>query len=203
MLKLSDLPESPLQREMDLANLDDRTLVSREVAAVYLGMAPRTLEMRACRGQPPGYHTHGRNAAYRMGDLRAFIDGARVEPKPSKPKRAKAPAKAPEYSEGFERFWTVYPKKRGKPEAWKAWQKLDPNEHLTGSIIRHLETRVKTDWDWIKDGGQFIPMPSTFLNQHRFEDEWKPFDGRTNTQRFNEMTGDQWVREKEEAHGGF
>ena len=70
----------------------------------------------------------------------------------------------------FDRFWDAYPKKVAKPVAEKAFQKLNPSEKLWKRIISDVEAR-KTSRDWTKDGGQYIPNPSTYLNQRRWEDE--------------------------------
>lgn len=72
--------------------------------------------------------------------------------------------------ERFERWWHVYPRKVGKDAARKAWRKRRPSEALTEEMIEAVE-RQKLSPAWTKDGGQFIPHPSTWLNQGRWEDE--------------------------------
>jgi len=73
----------------------------------------------------------------------------------------------------FDRFWAVYPRKVGKKDAVKAWNKLKPDETLTLQIIEGVE-RWKLSTQWTKDGGQYIPYPATFLNGERWKDETKP-----------------------------
>ena len=70
----------------------------------------------------------------------------------------------------FDRFWVVYPRKVGKKDAVKAWNKLKPDEALTNQIIEGVE-RWKMSTQWTKDGGQYIPYPATFLNGERWKDE--------------------------------
>lgn len=70
----------------------------------------------------------------------------------------------------FEVFWEIYPKKKGKEAARKAWKNLKPDEYLNNTILNKVE-EMKNSQDWQKDGGQFIPMPATFLNGKRWEDE--------------------------------
>jgi hypothetical protein len=70
----------------------------------------------------------------------------------------------------FARFWSEYPKKVAKPDAVKAWAKLEPDDVLTASILVALE-RQKKSGQWHKDGGQYIPNPATWLNKRRWEDE--------------------------------
>jgi len=71
---------------------------------------------------------------------------------------------------GFDLFWSAYPKKVGKKDAVKAWNKINPDESLVKAIIEGVE-RWKGTEQWNKDGGQFIPYPATFLRQERWNDE--------------------------------
>ena len=73
----------------------------------------------------------------------------------------------------FEQFWAVYPKKRSKGQARKAWAKLNPDEQLLTRILDAVE-RAKTSGDWAKDGGKFIPYPATWLNAEGWLDEVQP-----------------------------
>lgn len=69
---------------------------------------------------------------------------------------------------GFELFWSCYPKKTAKVAARKAWGKIEFDE--VQAVVEGVEMWKRTD-QWKKDNGQFIPHPSTFLNQRRWEDE--------------------------------
>lgn len=69
---------------------------------------------------------------------------------------------------GFTEFWLAYPKKANKPAAEKAFRKLSPNAEFLAKIINDVKARTMTP-DWKKQGGQFIPHPSTYLNQHGWE----------------------------------
>ena len=81
--------------------------------------------------------------------------------------------------DGFDLFWTAYPNKKGKAPAEKSWNKLKPDSDLVGVIVSAIAAQKKTA-QWQKDNGQFIPMPATWLNQRRWEDEIesKPADQR-------------------------
>ena len=70
----------------------------------------------------------------------------------------------------FEDFWKLYPKKKGKESAKKAWEKLNPSDELVETILSAVQKQASSS-DWTKDGGQFIPYPATWLNGHRWEDE--------------------------------
>lgn len=70
----------------------------------------------------------------------------------------------------FEKFWNSYPKKKSKPAALKALKKLNPSQSLLDTILKDIETKKQSE-EWIKQNGQFIPYPATYLNQRRWEDE--------------------------------
>lgn len=72
--------------------------------------------------------------------------------------------------DGFEAFWKQYPRKVAKPDALKAWKRLRPAGRLLADLMAGLE-RQKKSADWQKDGGQYIPYPSSWLNGRRWEDE--------------------------------
>lgn len=80
-----------------------------------------------------------------------------------------------EYDPLFVEFWSAYPKKIAKGQAYRSWQKMKPKASriLVDTIIASIEDHLKTD-QWKKEHGQFIPYPSTFINQRGWEDELKP-----------------------------
>jgi len=67
----------------------------------------------------------------------------------------------------FDMFWIAYPKKVGKEAARKAWAKANPN---LATVLNALEWQ-KVSPQWFKNNGLYIPNPSTWINQHRWEDE--------------------------------
>lgn len=67
---------------------------------------------------------------------------------------------------GFAEFWIAYPKKVGKGAAESAWKKRKPSLPIVLSAIH----AAKGSSAWLKDDGQFIPNPATWLNQKRWED---------------------------------
>lgn len=74
------------------------------------------------------------------------------------------------YSEEFLEFWKAYPKKIGKGAAYKVFNKLKLTQKDKGDILTALNWQKKSE-QWVKDNGQFIPYPATYLNQRRWEDE--------------------------------
>lgn len=74
--------------------------------------------------------------------------------------------------EDFDEFWEVYPKKVGKADARKAFAKAIKTVDLD-TILWAIETQKESD-QWSRDNGKYIPNPSTWLNQGRWEDELAP-----------------------------
>ncbi len=73
--------------------------------------------------------------------------------------------------EDFNRFWQAYPKKADKQKALKAWQKLKPDEKTLNDMLEAIERHKQSDEQWHRNNGQYIPLPSTWLNGRRWEDE--------------------------------
>ena len=74
--------------------------------------------------------------------------------------------------DGFERFYKLYPRKQKRPAAERAWKKLDLSSELQELLIEALAEHCK-QVDWIKEGGQYIPLPASWLNDRRWEDVLK------------------------------
>lgn len=72
--------------------------------------------------------------------------------------------------ENFEKFWKSYPKKQNKAKTEKWFEKYNPDEELMNTILESLNKFKKTK-EWNKDNGQYIPMPTTWLNGRRWEDD--------------------------------
>lgn len=73
----------------------------------------------------------------------------------------------------FETFWSAYPRKVGKDAARKAFGKRKPDEALLRVMLEAVAVQAQSP-TWTKDGGQFIPHPSTWLNEGRWQDESGP-----------------------------
>ena len=70
-------------------------------------------------------------------------------------------------SDDFDEFWKAYPKKVGKDAARKAWEKVNPR---LDDVMHALSWQVQSP-QWFKNSGQYIPNPSTYINQGRWQDE--------------------------------
>lgn len=110
-------------------------------------------------GQPePGNRVLGQPDAITKTDYK--------EPIPKKPRASLADGLA----ERFDSFWNAYPKKVGKDAARKAFDKRKPDAELLGKMI-YAVSQQKQSPGWLKDDGQYIPNPATWLNQGRWQDE--------------------------------
>ena len=69
--------------------------------------------------------------------------------------------------DGFDEFWRAYPNKKDKQKAMKAWSKHKPD---LKKVLSALKSQKNSE-QWKKDNGQFIPLPTTWLNGARWEDE--------------------------------
>lgn len=92
---------------------------------------------------------------------------------PYEPVNEPKPLCTPDSLEGFDVFWKLYPKKKGRKDATKAWTKLKPNEELHQTLITALGSHCLSE-DWTKDGGRYIPNAATWLNGERWHDVLKP-----------------------------
>lgn len=68
----------------------------------------------------------------------------------------------------FESFWQMYPRRVGKKAAKSAWLKMSIGEQQAAlnAINEHI-----CYWNTHSTHINFIPHPSTWLNQGRWEDE--------------------------------
>ncbi|MCY1391375.1 hypothetical protein D9M71_62140 [compost metagenome] len=102
----------------------------------------------------------------------------------------------PEPLDGFDAFWSRYPRKTAKQAAVKAWAKLKPDAALIARITESLAKHCLSH-DWLKDGGQYVPHPATWLNGKRWEDEVKtpanvrPIHFASNFTNLPEFNGDE------------
>ena len=70
----------------------------------------------------------------------------------------------------FNEFWSAYPKKVNKKGCYKSFCKIKDLKQEMPLIMEALE-RFKNSKGWQKDNGQFIPHPTTWINQERWKDE--------------------------------
>lgn len=71
----------------------------------------------------------------------------------------------------FEIWWKAYPKERheGKKPCAEKWRRARIPLAQLPTMIAKLEDQ-KRSHGWRKDGGKFIPLPLTYINQERWND---------------------------------
>ncbi len=71
----------------------------------------------------------------------------------------------------FARFWEVYPRHEAKQNAWKEFQKLNPDDELVSVMIPWIGLARESE-QWQKEDK--IPFASTWLHQKRWQDDPPP-----------------------------
>lgn len=95
---------------------------------------------------------------------------------PATPAKADVPQDAPL----FDQFWQLWPTHRRKvarAQCLASWRSRG-FEKIGLSIIDGLKRWISSA-DWNKDGGEYIPMPATWLNQRRWEAPENPAQATT------------------------
>lgn len=122
-------------------------------------------------------------------DVMATIEQPLVNQESAKDKVSKekeGKLNAQQIANAFDAFWKAYPNKTAKKKAEQIYIRLlkdakDP-ALLVGEISIGL-MRANQSPQWKKDGGQFIPHPSTWLNQERWNDEGRAGNSGTKVHR--------------------
>ena len=114
------------------------------------------------------YH-HPKGAYHQPTGCMPFAEGEipsvnEVNPCPLSPASKASP------SDLFDEFWQEYPKKVGKGYAFECFKKTKPTRKLVDIMLEAIKKQKKSDM-WKRDKGQYIPNPSTWLNQKRWEDD--------------------------------
>jgi hypothetical protein len=120
---------------------------------------PHAQSMRDASG---GYADGMRPAENRNAPF--FSSPSQNQTQNQQPARA---APAPSAVMRFAEFWEAYPSKTGKKPAEEKWRQKRLDAHAD-AIIADVRKRITKDRRWL-DG--FIPNPSTYLHQERWNDE--------------------------------
>lgn len=96
------------------------------------------------------------------------IPDAMDAPKPPKPRKKSVPKN--ELEKAFKELWDMYPRKQGKANAFKDFEKAIKDGESIEAIKAGLIAAVK-HWKVAKTEMQFIPMGSTWFHQKRWLDD--------------------------------
>jgi len=142
----------------------DGKITCLKVAKRLMSSATSNPQMRNLIQNIKISHDGVMTASDKISPDKTRLDKIRLDKK--KPSRAVALVN--EYvDDGFNQFWEAYPKKVGRDAALKSWEKVKPS---IDDVINALAWQKRTD-QWSKNNGQYIPNPSTYLNQGRWKDE--------------------------------
>lgn len=110
-------------------------------------------------------------ARFRSKQSKPGVSHDKPTRKPNAEAEAEADAIKPPISpkgDGFERFWSAYPKKLGKVKAESSF-KTALKQATLEKILSAIEAQKNSE-QWKKEGGQFIPYPAKWLNQGQWDD---------------------------------
>lgn len=181
-LSESPLPEIPkLMRSLSIRNADDeRSLES--VLSDFFEITDGGYVHKRCDLEIDAFHQKStkakESANERWGRLKKERDANAMRTqcerianhKPLTNKPLTTTPLPPKGETDFASFWKQYPKKDGKGYALKAWDKAKKNKTLPHiqAVLLAIE-REKKSAKWMKDGGQFIPNPATWINGQGWE----------------------------------
>lgn len=126
----------------------------------------RWAEERA-KAEAEEMRTHNKRTA---NALPTQSQGNAPSPSPTTQSQKKPPKSPKGEPVGFKEFYEAYPRKEARPKAARAFAGIGdvPLETMLAAI-----TWMRTSDAWKKDGGKYIPLPATWLNDRRWEDERK------------------------------
>jgi hypothetical protein len=142
----------------------DGKITCLKVAKRLMSSATSNPQMRNLIQNIKLSHDGVMTASDKISSDKTRLDKIRLDKK--KPSRAAALVNK-YVDDGFNQFWEAYPKKVGRDAALKSWEKVKPP---IDDVIYSLAWQKKTE-QWSKNNGQYIPNPSTYLNQGRWKDE--------------------------------
>jgi uncharacterized protein YdaU (DUF1376 family) len=80
-------------------------------------------------------------------------------------------ARCSRYSEEFDHWWKIYPRKKNKGEAFKAFQKAKKIVGADRLFSALLEQLPFLEREAQRDGGQYCPHPASWLNAGSYDDD--------------------------------
>ena len=120
-----------------------------------------------------GHKANGFDENQKVSDEANGFSENQMHPRQEKDKDNNTPPTPSRGVERFKAFWKAYPRKTGKGAAEKAFQRIRVDDALLATMLKAIETHKHCD-QWKRNGGQYIPHPTTWLNQRRWEDELEP-----------------------------
>lgn len=179
-------PPPPGTREDSAASPDDRHVgvnppggftedsrrIPPQVNVVKLSTDQDSLEETPTGVAPPGGGV--RLSATASPDETAVLLTTETDPATPPPALPRAAPKPTTLNRAqllrFDRWYAAYPNKQHRPEAEKAWRKIDPDDALTDRMVGDLAARLLGR----KWSDRFIEYPATYLSRRVWEDDIEP-----------------------------
>ena len=79
---------------------------------------------------------------------------------------------SPEQLNGFQEWYRLYPRRQARLDAERAWAKLKPSPELIEQLLEVLPRQIR-GMGWDADRKPFIPLPASYLNGRRWEDDFE------------------------------
>ena len=101
------------------------------------------------------------------------LSGIEVEEEVEEEEEREETKKESDPWQGWNAFWSLYPRKDGKRDALRAWNALRPTSEVQ-AVIRGdvMDRQARKDWKTEpKTERQYIPLPATYLRGQRWMDE--------------------------------
>lgn len=189
----------PTWQEFQKVEYPHTTLMPKPPSSVLLHCNPPTRKL--FQKHPGG--SSGRSKSGSPKDHRRITGGSPASRDQLTANGTSANGKGHTADAAFEQFWAGYPRKVAKPKARAAFVKLRADGPLLAAILAGIE-RHKASRQWLRDDGEYIPHPATFLNQRRWEDQpaaLKAAKPRVGSPEYYASLGD-WFAECKQLHGG-
>lgn len=138
-------------------------------------------------------------------DIRENQDLPPIVPQTPQTKRARTKAAQhpnTDYTPGFNKAWALYPRKEKKVDTFTIWRErgLEARAAEIAEKIARLQVTL-----WHRKEMRYIPLPTTWFNESRYEDDLIPLDmaqevelrERTSPREYNNlMAARRWQEEK-------
>ena len=166
-------------------------IFGRNAAAIELQMSASTVWQRMQKLESLGILNINSNRHYSIvtvvnlatcddGSEKSDSQGGSQGEKPAAKPAAKQAKKSSKKSaaipdsanDDFTKFWAAYPRREKKVATEKIFLKLAGDGTLPpiDVLLAAISTRRATP-DWTRDKGQYIPLPTSWLNDRRWDDE--------------------------------
>ena len=117
-------------------------------------------------GHPADVRTQSRENQSRQKEEHSRAEGG----DPHIPPATDGTGSASLQDQRFDQFWDAYPRKVGKADARKTWKKAKITAEIFEKIMTSIAASKESD-QWRREAGRYIPNPSTWINQGRWDDE--------------------------------